>query len=66
MPYCPICNLHGVNEDHAIRFHSNFSNSTSTSANDIIFEKNRNPKSVHIKDLITTNSDGSITLKSKL
>ena len=21
MPYRPICNLHGVSEDHALRFH---------------------------------------------
>ena len=32
MPYCPICNLHGVSEDHALRFHgvNNFHNANST------------------------------------
>lgn len=47
MPYCPICNLHGVAEDHAIQVHglnqSHYS-STSTFDNTLQEEIDKLPK----------------------
>jgi hypothetical protein len=30
MPYCPVCNLFNVAEDHSIRFHRELKNTTNT------------------------------------